>query len=53
MLAQQKPLITVRVDADVLEWSKAQEPGYQNFWGVVALCEIGCLVFIGSSTGVV
>ncbi|MEZ4675388.1 MAG: BrnA antitoxin family protein [Caldilineaceae bacterium] len=29
-LPKQKPLISIRVDADVLEWFKAQGPGYQT-----------------------
>lgn len=29
-LPKQKPLISMRVDADVLEWFKAQGPGYQT-----------------------
>lgn len=29
-LPKQKPLISNRVDADVLEWFKAQGPGYQT-----------------------
>lgn len=29
-LPKQKPMISIRVDADVLEWFKAQGPGYQT-----------------------
>ena len=29
-LPKQKPMISMRVDADVLEWFKAQGPGYQT-----------------------
>lgn len=29
-LPKQKPMISIRVDADVLTWYKAQGPGYQT-----------------------
>ncbi|MEZ4616409.1 MAG: BrnA antitoxin family protein [Caldilineaceae bacterium] len=34
-LPKQKPLISTRVDADVLEWFKAQGPGYQTSMNAV------------------